>query len=127
MKGANEYCKLFSKAEQFGKLYILPGSHARGETFRIYVLPKNEDAIPNAGINPPLNKEVVEVYGVISGQRGWTEAYGWLHKGPWQEDFEKICDIKREELRQMENRCKLAHEARQAEEAKSINATLADY
>lgn len=87
MKGANEYCKVFLKAEQIGRLYILPSSHARGCTFRIFVLPENETVIENAGINPPLNKDSIEVYGAVSGQLGWTEEYGWKHKGKWVEDF----------------------------------------
>jgi hypothetical protein len=90
MKGANEYCKYFRKAEQVGRLYILPHYHARGKTLRIYVLPEGEMAIENAGINPPLNKDAVEVYGVVGGNLGWTEKYGWIHEGPWQGDFEKI-------------------------------------
>ena len=87
MKGADYFCSIFPYSEQIGSLYILPSSHARGKTFRIYVLPNGETVIENAGINPPLNKNIVEVYGVISGRPGWTEEYGWLYKGKFQEDF----------------------------------------
>lgn len=37
----------------------------------------------------PLNG-AVEVYGIISGNPGWTEEYGWLRKGPWVKDFELL-------------------------------------
>jgi hypothetical protein len=90
MKGADEFCEIFINAEQVGNLYMVPSSHARGNTFYLYVLPDGEKAIENGGCNPPLNKDSVEVYGVISGQRGWTEAYGWLHDGQWQDDFYEL-------------------------------------
>lgn len=98
MKGADEYCKLFKEAEQIGRLYLLPGSHARGKTFRIYVLPEEEKAIPNGHINPPSNKNAVEVYGIISGNPGWTESYGWKHEGKWIQDFNEIVEQRREKL-----------------------------
>ncbi len=90
MKGAREYANLFSKAVQIGRLYILPHYHARGKTFRIYVLPEGESVVENAGINPPLNAESVEVYGIVGGNPGWTESYGWIHRGKWQDDFNRI-------------------------------------
>ena len=102
MKGADDFCDVFPQSEQIGRLYILPSSHARGRTFRIYVLPENEKVIENGGINPPLNGDAVEVYGVISGQLGWTEVYGWLYKGRFIEDFSTILN-KRVQLKQEGN------------------------
>lgn len=49
-------------------LFVL-SSHARGKTFFIYLIDENE--------------KLFEVYGVTGGQRGWTEAYGWIRKGTW--------------------------------------------
>jgi len=46
-----------------------------------------------------LNEDAVEVYGVVAGQRGWTERYGWLHLGQWQVDFHELVGARREELR----------------------------
>ena len=86
MNGAREFASYFTTG-QYGKLYIVSGRHARGKTFHIYVLPEGELAKPNGDCNPPLNDNAVEVYGVISGQRGWTESYGWIHTGAWKEDF----------------------------------------
>ena len=87
MNGARDYCVIFKEAEQVGRLYLLPGSHARGLTFSVYVLPENEEAIENGGRNPPLNNNAVEVYGAVSGHRGWTESYVWIHEGPWMKDL----------------------------------------
>ena len=89
MQGAREFSELF-RTEQIGRLYIVAGSHARGSTFHIYVLPEGEAALQNGPNNRCLNRNAVEVYGIISGQPGWTESYGWIHRGPWVEDFNKI-------------------------------------
>jgi hypothetical protein len=98
MNGARNYCSIFKKAEQIGRLYILPHYHARGKTFRIYVLPDGESVIKNGGITPPLNKDAVQVYGAISGQLGWTESYGWRTHGKWVQDFEAIVDERAKEI-----------------------------
>lgn len=85
MQGAREYAKMF-RTGQYGRLYMCSHYHARGRTFHIYVLPEGEDAHPN-GPNAPLNKGAIEVYGITGGQPGWTETYGWLHRGKWERDF----------------------------------------
>lgn len=90
MNGAREYASLFQTG-QYGCLYITPGEHARGKTFHIQVLPKGEKAKEN-GPNMCLNEDAVEVYGIVSGQPGWTEVYGWKEKGPWQADFERLAE-----------------------------------
>lgn len=97
MKGAREYAKLF-KTGQYGKLYIVSSSHARGYTFRIQVLPEGEIAISNGNPNNCLNSDAVEVYAVIEGNTGWTESYGWLFEGKWQEDFYKLVRDRKEEI-----------------------------
>jgi len=89
VKGAREYARLFETG-QYGRLYIVSGYHARGKTFHIFVLPDGEKAIPNGPNSPPLNDDAVEVYGIIDGNPGWTESYGWLHQGRWQDDFQAM-------------------------------------
>ncbi len=79
MTGAREYAE-YMPSGIYGKLRIVSGEHARGRTFRVYVGDE---------------KNSVEVYGIISGNPGWTECYGWLHKGPWQEDFYKQFESKK--------------------------------
>tara|TARA_R110000822_G_scaffold306479_1_gene432793 strand:- start:667 stop:1056 length:390 start_codon:yes stop_codon:yes gene_type:complete len=94
MNGARKYCEVFKNAEQVGSLYILPHYHARGKTFRVYVLPAGEAAIENGGINPPLNRDAVEVYGQTGGDAGWSEWYGWIYKGPWVGVFNALYDTR---------------------------------
>ena len=82
MVGANEYAGLF-KTGQYDKLYIESGHHARGKTFHIYVVEGNKK---------------VEVYGITGGHPGWTETYGWLHEGAWQNDFETLLQTRKLEV-----------------------------
>ena len=97
MQGATEYAQLF-KTGQYGRLYLSSGTHARGTTFHIYVLPEGEEARWNGDGNGPRNSDAVEVYGIVAGQPGWTESYGWLEKGPWQEDFLALVEARKAEL-----------------------------
>ena len=83
MYGARDFANLFVTG-QYGRLYIVAGSHARGRTFRIFVLPEGEVGENNGPNNAPCNKDAVEVYGVVAGNPGWTETYGWLHTGKWR-------------------------------------------
>lgn len=70
MQGAREYYPFFSDGEKLGDMTIRTGEHARGKIFCIFILG-------------------VEVYGVLGGNPGWTEYYGWKRTGPWVEDFER--------------------------------------
>lgn len=120
MNGAREFAAYFTTG-QYGRFYIVSGRHARGKTFHIYVLPEGEEAKPNGEYNPPLNDNAVEVYGVISGQRGWTESYGWIHTGGWKEDFLKMYDQKVEDGKWMEEQKN--REALKKLEAEKLRAT----
>ena len=126
MKGAQRYASLFETG-QHEKLYLVSGKHARGSTFQVFILQERETAIPNGPNNPPLNKDAVEVYGVISGQPGWTESYGWLHDGKWQADFAKLVSDREEEIRlKNQNQIELyEHNKRLAE--MRISALLSAY
>ena len=126
MQGAREYASLF-KTGQYGRLYIVSGEHARGKTFRIFVLPANEAAQQNGPGNAPLNPEAIEVYGVISGNPGWSEVYGWIHEGKWKNDFSRMImarksDLQKEAERIAENEAAL----RKGVEAR-ISELLATY
>jgi hypothetical protein len=126
MNGAYLYAKLFETG-QYGRLYVVSGSHARGKTFHIYVLPKDVVAIPNGPNNGPINKDAIEVYGAVDGQRGWTETYGWLHHGPWQDDFFSIKAEKEKEYEDQLLQKALEKEAIEASKRESIEKILADY
>lgn len=105
MKGADKYTKVFTTTEQIGRLYIVSSRHARGNTLRIFVLPKGEEVISNGPHNAPLNDDAVEVFGIVTGRPGWTEEYGWLYKGPWVTDFNKKYEKRKKamETREIKN------------------------
>ena len=127
MKGATEYCEMFKETQQIGKLYFVVGSHARGTTFKIYILPEGEKAVPNGSMNPPINKDKIEVYGVICGNPGWTEEYGWLHGGKWQEDFYAIVEEKKSELLKEGKKMKKERLKEEDEEKSRIDTLLSSY
>jgi hypothetical protein len=79
---------------QYGRLYLVCGEHARGKTFHIWVLPTAESV---AGM-PWTVKDAVEVYGITGGQPGWTETYGWLHRGKWEQDFAALVASRRADI-----------------------------
>ncbi len=118
MTGAREYAELFKETGLYGKLYCVVGSHARGKTFNVHVLPEGKTN---------LNRDAVEVYGIKSGDPGWTEIYGWLHKGPWVADFEAIVQEKREEKDQEHRNATKIHVQRVEDEEKRKLALLANY
>lgn len=126
MKGATEYAELFETG-QYGKLYLTVGSHARGDTFHIQVLPKGEKASPNGTGNLCTNENAVVVYGVIGGNPGWTEFYGWLHKGKWQEDFRKLVEERKAEIALEEREQSAEKASAEAVEKQRIGRLLADY
>lgn len=122
MQGAREYVDVFEMGlSQFGKLAVLLGSHGRGLTLRVFVL-KDGSSIENIH-----RAEAVEVYGVVSGQIGWTERYGWKHDGPWKEDFERIVFELREKAKKKEKERELQALAKKKAEAAKVNAILEGY
>lgn len=126
MRGAREYADLFGTS-QHGRLYIVSGYHARGKTFRIFVLPEGEKAIPNGPHNAPLNKDAVEVYGIIGGHPGWTESYGWLHKGKWQQDFEAMVAARKAEIADQKSKFEAEIQQDEQKEKERVQSLLAAY
>ena len=126
MQGAREYASLFTTS-QYGKLYIVSGKHARGLTFRIQVLPEGEIAKGNGSGNLCTNKNAVEVYGVISGNPGWTESYGWLHRGKWVEDFQLLLANRKKEIKANEEKNHELREAAASKESRRIANLLLNY
>ena len=126
MEGATEYARLF-RTGQYGGLYIVSGCHARGETFRIAVLPDGEKAISNGPNNQCVNRDAMEVYGITSGQPGWTETYGWLYKGKWQDDFYKLVEEQKRKRCIARQEKAVRIEKKNTEEAQRINDLLSKY
>jgi len=125
MKGA-EKAHLF-KTGQYGRLYITSGSHARGNTLRIQVLPEGEIAIPNGRNNVCLNKDAVMVYDAVSGQLGWTETYGWLHKGKWQDDFRKLVVDAEKKIEYLRKQSEKSKAEKQKQEEERLSKLLSNY
>lgn len=123
MKGAREYAGLFTTG-QYGRLFIRSDSHARGKTFYIWVLEEGYD-VENG--NYPNQNRSVEVYGVVSGQRGWTESYGWLKKGPWIDDFNELVKEKKAEISRINEERKIAVQEHFDNEAKRKTSILESY
>ena len=126
MNGAREYAKLIPTG-QYGRLYCTSGVHARGKTFRIQVLPENEEAISNGPGNMCVNRDAVTVYGVIGGQPGWTEWYGWLHHGQWEEDFMSLVRAIEKEHKRVIDEREEANIHRDLIEQARIEALLSNY
>lgn len=92
MQGADEYYDLFNgQSQQIGRLFLQFHTHARGKCFEIFLLPEDIE-IKGDRIS---GRDNVEIYGMTGGQRGWTETYGWLHTGKWQDDFYAIVENKK--------------------------------
>ena len=116
MKGADEYYDLFNgKSQQIGRLFLQFHTHARGKCFEIYLLPKGIEIKGNV----ISGRDNVEIYGMTGGQRGWTETYGWLHTGKWQDDFNLI--VKQKEKTKDENSAMQKEEMKKRELTKKDN------
>jgi len=124
MKGATEYYKLFGKSQQIGRLYLQLSTHARGECFEIFLLP---DGMEVNGDRVGIHKNTVEVYGMVSGQRGWTEVYGWKYKGKWQDDFYHAVEKREEEVLKLKELQSRDRKVSLSNEKKRINNLLANY
>ena len=125
MNGADEYYDLFKgKSQQIGRLFMRCSRHARGRCFEIYVLPEGVE-VKGKFIGDAIS--AVEVYGMISGRRGRTESYGWVHKGKWQDDFSEMILSKKEEGDA--ERFKYNEDVRAAEIEKKakVNSLLSSY
>lgn len=122
----SSFSRLFETG-QYGRFYFVSGYHARGRTFRIFLLPIGEVAIPNGPHNPPRNITAVEVYGVVSGNPGWTESYGWIHKGKWCEDFAKMVSIREAEIKAEKEENDRWVMEQKTKEQERINGLLSSY
>lgn len=125
MQGADKYYNLFSgKSQQIGRLFFQFHTHARGKCFELFLLPEGV-SVKSSTISG--TKDAIEVYGMTGGQRGWTETYGWTHKGKWQDDFNDIIEQKELEVKASNIRRKIEVEANEAERKEKVNGLLSSY
>ena len=124
MKGADEYYDLFDgESQQLGRLYLQLRQHARGKCFEIKLMP---DGMVGSG-DYVAGKDVVEVYGMVSGQRGWTEAYDWIHVGKWKDDFLAIVEQKKLEKAQSKDSAEKIKQESNDADRKNTQSLLAAY
>ncbi len=96
-------------------------SHARGKCFEIYL-------IDNTNItDEELKQNAFEVYGIISGQLGWTEEYGWKYEGKWVNSILNYLLELENEIIQHENILDELKRKQELEENKIINEKLDKY
>ena len=114
MQGADKYYNLITKAYNYNikglnkidcggygegykenNIVFILSEHARGKTFNIWVYETSD-------IQDALNDEHLEVYGVTSGNLGWTEAYGWLVNGSWKNIIEGYFSYLEQEIHNIE-------------------------
>ena len=88
------YLELFETG-QYGKLYLSGGTHADGSYFHVQVLPEGETAIDCGPRNRCSNKNAVEVFGALPSPEPRYGGYAWLHRGPWEKDFEALVETAR--------------------------------
>lgn len=77
------------ESQCFGPLYIVSGRHARGRTFYAYLLDPGQTLKPSpyGGNNRhPDLRDDQEIFGIVRGQPGWTEEYGWKMEHPSVQD-----------------------------------------
>jgi len=124
MEGAREFSTMF-KTGQYDKLFLTSSHHARGKTFHIHVLP--EDVKVESREELYKIKGRVEVYGIIGGQPGWTERYGWIHQGKWCADFGKLVIAREEEIKNSKSRVKIISDKNKVLEQKLVAELLEKY
>ncbi len=124
MEGANEYYDLFDgKTEQIGRLLFQAHTHSRGKCFEIFLLP---EGVALSGAHSGT-EGVVEIYGMTSGQRGWTETYGWKHKGPWIDDVNSVMEEKKQKKMERLENFDRSQSNRKKAEAEKTKALLSSY
>lgn len=86
MRCADGFAKLFETG-QYGRLYIVSGYPARGTTFRVFVLPPGERALPSGPLEAPLNRDAVEVHEIADESPGRAGTCSEAPSPNWRQDF----------------------------------------
>lgn len=140
MQGAGNYAiPMYSTYEQMGlekfhdKLagYIYYGNHtvfdfgehARGRTLDIYII-KDEDDLRKNGL---YDCDRLKVYGMISGQCGWDEKYGWIIEGNWCEYINGILKKSIELHNQNQLNYEREKQQKKIEERKTLEARAKEF
>jgi hypothetical protein len=113
-------CSGYGQGYQYKNIVFVLGEHARGKTFQIWIYKDND-------ISSALTDEHIEVYDVISGQRGWTEIYGWTVDGAWKDYIEKYFDNLTEQITEKANEQELLRKQAEDEENKKLKSKIDEF
>lgn len=103
-----------------GHLLFVYGEHARGTTLNIYVV-KN---IPNGKIE---YSQSIKVYGVVCGQLGWTEEYGFLvNDDIIKPKIQELFEFAQNEYEMAKKRTSAKEEMRREKEAEKRQEAIAE-
>lgn len=125
MKGARKYHRIIKDALAYGlggleeteyayrfrkgNVEFILSEHARGKTFRIELID---------------GASRLEVYGVVRGQTGWDEEYGWTRKGTWVKPILEYLHNLEREIAEYEARLEEKRRAEEAERNRKIEETV---
>lgn len=141
MQGAGKYAiPIFSTYKQLGlekrydkstHSYIFYANHvvfdfdehARGKTLDIYLI-ENEDELKEKGL---YDCDKVKVYGMVSGQCGWTEKYGWVIEGKWCEYINGILEKSIEFYEQNKSRAEYEEKQRMLNKRKTLESRAKEF
>lgn len=91
MRCAEGFAKLFETG-QYGRLYIISGHPGCGPTFRVFVLPTGERALPSGPLEAPLNRNAVEVHEIPAEPPGRAGTWSDVPSPNWQQDFAALVE-----------------------------------
>jgi hypothetical protein len=129
MKGARAYYDIITNAvrrnlgnlKQVGDGYLngnvlyVTSSHARGTQFFICLVDNTEEISQD---------NCFKVYGIISGNPGWTECYGWIHNGNWNEPILNYLENLKNEIKLYDENIEEQKRLKEEEHNKAINETI---
>ena len=144
MNGAREYYKIISVANRLkigylrrlnrddawgmgsecyinGNIIYALSDHARGKCFRIFLV-ENTHGLTDKELVDSSNR--FEIYGVLGGQNGWTEYYGWKHKGNWVELITDYLNSLKSKIDSHHKKAEEDKRSKDAEAKKQIESTV---
>jgi hypothetical protein len=107
---------LFKCSHQIHRFYVVVGAGA--VEFSLWLLPKGYEPKTNYNIIGSVNEKIVRLYSISEG---------WLHKGPWIKDFNKIVKQLRVNKKTKEKQAKIILKERRAAEKIRIKKLLDNY
>lgn len=115
-----EYEALFPITVQYGRLYVYRGE-SKG-SLSLWIVPDQYDFC----VPPWECPDAVQVFGPVLGRNG-VLTYGWIHHGKWVQDFARIVENRRAEIRAEEDHKRAVRDEQEEFERRRILKLLATY